>query len=196
MDILGKTSERFESGNKGPSTVSSGHGDYGGVSYGTYQYSSRGGFKSSVASFIKKSSYREKFEGVLPGTPEYTRIWKEICSRDEENFGHEQHLYIKSRYYDLAMNKLKRLGLSEDRFCFGIKELVWSSAVQFGPTGCYNVFRRSGANSSMTNLEIIDVVYKEKCKVARYFRRSSSRVREGVLRRFGYEKIKNIQDCA
>ena len=48
----------------------------------------------------------------------------------------------------------------------------------------------------MTNLEIIDVVYKEKCKVARYFRRSSSRVREGVLRRFGYEKIKNIQDCA
>ncbi|HFO7914780.1 TPA: hypothetical protein ACHK1J_005692, partial [Escherichia coli] len=34
---LGKTSERYESGGRGPGVISSGKGDHGGVSYGMYQ---------------------------------------------------------------------------------------------------------------------------------------------------------------
>ncbi|HFP9633493.1 TPA: hypothetical protein ACHOQV_005292, partial [Escherichia coli] len=40
---LGKTSERYESGGRGPGVISSGKGDHGGVSYGMYQLSSKMG---------------------------------------------------------------------------------------------------------------------------------------------------------
>jgi hypothetical protein len=40
---IGAIAERFESGGRGPGTVSSGAGDPGGISYGTYQLASRTG---------------------------------------------------------------------------------------------------------------------------------------------------------
>src|SRR5262249_46471025 len=40
---LGSLSEKYESGGRGPGTVSTGKGDLGGVSYGTYQLSSKVG---------------------------------------------------------------------------------------------------------------------------------------------------------
>ena len=40
---LGKTSESFESGGRGPGVVSTGNGDFGGVSYGVYQLSTNMG---------------------------------------------------------------------------------------------------------------------------------------------------------
>lgn len=38
---LGDTSKKYEVGSGGPVTVSSGKGDYGGISYGLYQLSSK-----------------------------------------------------------------------------------------------------------------------------------------------------------
>jgi len=46
---LGALSAEFESGGRGPGTVSSGKGDPGGVSYGIYQLSSKAG---TVAGFL------------------------------------------------------------------------------------------------------------------------------------------------
>lgn len=40
---LGMTSARRESGGRGAETISTGKGDHGGVSYGTYQLSSKAG---------------------------------------------------------------------------------------------------------------------------------------------------------
>lgn len=45
---LGKTSEHYESGGRGPGVVSSGKGDHGGVSYGKYQFSSKMGLYKSL----------------------------------------------------------------------------------------------------------------------------------------------------
>ena len=40
---LGDTSQRYETGNRGAGTISTGKGDHGGVSYGSYQLSSKTG---------------------------------------------------------------------------------------------------------------------------------------------------------
>lgn len=194
-DNLGQTSKRYESGNSGPATISSGIGDYGGVSYGTYQFASRDGYESSVAKFVNQCSFSNQFKGLMPGSQEFSYKWKQICSTHMEQFGKEQHNYIKLRYYDNALVKLSRIGVYVEKLCFGVKELIWSTAVQFGPAGCYNIFRRCGINSQTHNLSIIDLVYMEKSKVQSYFRSSSKNVQNNILRRYEDERLRNIADC-
>src|SRR4051794_2082524 len=75
---LGKLSEKYESGNRGPATVSSGKGDPGGVSYGTYQLASKVG---RADAFVKKY-YADEFKGLKGGTPEFTARWKELAEKD------------------------------------------------------------------------------------------------------------------
>lgn len=194
--ILGRTSRRYESGNNGPSTVSTGRGDHGGVSYGTYQFSSRGGHNSSVSKFVSCSSFANSFSGLTPGTSEFSSKWKDVCSNYHDQFGHEQHIYIKERYYDSAINKLRRLGVREENLSFGVKELIWSTAVQFGPSGCFNIFQRSKIDSNTSNLDIINKVYQEKSRVGSYFRSSSQNVQANILKRYESERLQNLQDCA
>jgi hypothetical protein len=54
--VLGKASERYESGGRGPGVVSTGKGDYGGASYGCYQLSSNLGI---VQLYIQSSKYKD-----------------------------------------------------------------------------------------------------------------------------------------
>jgi hypothetical protein len=193
--ILGQTSKRYESGNSGPATISTGRGDYGGVSYGTYQFASRGGELSPAAKFVNQCSFADHFKGMMPGDPDFSYKWKEICAKYGDRFGKEQHDYIKLRYYDNALTKLSRIGIFEEKLCFGVKELIWSTAVQFGPSGCYNIFRRCGINEYTHNLSIIDLVYIEKSRVEAYFRSSSRNVQNNILRRYESERLSNIKDC-
>lgn len=193
---LGKTSERYESGGRGPTMVSTGTGDKGGVSYGTYQFKSEGGMDSPAAKFSRSCSYSSELVPLLPpGSSEFTVKWKEVAAIDEAAFQIEEHAYIESTYYNNAMAQLKRLGVNEETICFGIRELIWSTSVQFGPTGCYNIFDRANVNSSTENLAIIDQVYKEKSRVTSYFKSSAPNIQQGVLKRFMTERLQNIAAC-
>src|SRR6478736_3004866 len=75
---LGKLSEKYESGNRGPGTVSTGKGDPGGVSYGTYQLASKVG---RADAFVKRY-YPDTFKGLKGGTDEFTQRWKELAAKD------------------------------------------------------------------------------------------------------------------
>ena len=55
---LGQTSSKYEAGNRGISTISTGRGDHGGVSYGAYQLSSKMG---TLQKFLRHSKYEEYF---------------------------------------------------------------------------------------------------------------------------------------
>lgn len=192
---LGQTSERYESGGNGPGTISSGTGDYGGVSYGTYQFSSRGGDDSPAGQFVQNSSYASEFDGLTPGTDEFSDKWTEVSNNDPQGFEEAQHDYIQSNYYEPAATKLQKLGVDVNNACFGVQELIWSTSVQFGPTGCYNIFKRAGVDSSTSNEDIIDSVYKEKSQVGSYFKSSSSDVQKSVLKRYQTERLQNVDSC-
>ena len=64
---IGGLSERYESGGRGPGTVSSGAGDPGGVSYGTYQLA---GNMNRPQEFLANegSRWAAEFGGARPGT--------------------------------------------------------------------------------------------------------------------------------
>ena len=93
---LGKLSENYESGGRGPATVSTGIGDPGGVSYGTYQLASKIG---RADEFVRKY-YPEEFKGLKGGAPEFTRRWKELAEKDPAGLRRNEHEFIKETHYD------------------------------------------------------------------------------------------------
>lgn len=127
--VLGKTSERYESGGRGPGVVSTGKGDYGGASYGCYQLSSNLGV---VQLYIQSSKYKDLFEGLLPATPQFNSAWKNVAANDPEGFREEQHRFIKETHYDIQIERLKSKGLLIEHNRAAVHDLVWSTAVQFG----------------------------------------------------------------
>src|SRR6516165_2314194 len=87
---LGKLSEKYESGGRGPATVSTGVGDPGGVSYGTYQLAS----KIGRADEFVRQYYPEEFKGLKGGSPEFTKKWKELADKDPTGLRKNEHEFI------------------------------------------------------------------------------------------------------
>ena len=125
---LGSASAKFES-NGDPSTVSSGKGDPGGVSYGTYQMSST---KGVADDFVRKSEWKDQFAGKKAGTPDFSAKWKEIAKdpKQSKKFADAQHDYIKKTHFDPAASIAKKMGYKvEDP---GVADAIWSLSVQHG----------------------------------------------------------------
>jgi Type VI secretion system spike protein VgrG3-like, C-terminal len=127
---LGKLSEKYESGSRGPATVSTGVGDPGGVSYGTYQLASKIG---RADEFVRKY-YPEEFKGLKGGTPEFTKKWKELAASDPGGLHKKEHEFIRDTHYDPQVRKLKKdLNLDVDKRSAALRDVLWSTAVQHGP---------------------------------------------------------------
>jgi len=127
---LGKLSEKYESGNRGPGTVSTGRGDPGGVSYGTYQLASKIG---RADAFVKRY-YPDEFKGLKGGTEEFTAKWKELAAKDPAGLRKNEHEYIKETHYDPQVGKLEaELKLDLTKRSAALRDVVWSVAVQHGP---------------------------------------------------------------
>ena len=200
---LGQTSEQYETGGKGPGTISSyaSSGDAGGASYGSYQYASylptimpsgksRRNWKNApIQGYLNNSKYRNKFEGLVPATKEFDDMWKKIAKDEPTQFKADQHDYIKSNYYDVLVSNLKRNGLNVKGFGPAVQDCVWSTAVQYGP-GMVSVFLtplRDKTNLSDKDFVTLVQEYKEK-SVAAYFKSSSPAVQASIVARAKNEK--------
>jgi hypothetical protein len=188
--VLGQTSKIFESGKGGAGTVSTGKGDHGGASYGTYQLSSA---KGRVQEFLKDSKYGEQFEGLKPGSPEFNAKWKEVAKNDPA-FGDEQHDFIKRTHYDLAMKSLKKSGIDLSGKGAAVQDSLWSTSVHLGPEGAASAFKKATKGrdaSQMTDAEIVTAVQDYKlANNDRLFAKSSPAVRAGTASRAVAEKSK------
>lgn len=129
---LGKLSAKFETGNKGPGTVSTGAGDRGGVSYGSYQMSSKLGV---VARFLAQldAPFRSKFGNLKPGSAEFTSVWKQCAASQPAEFQACQHAFIKKTHFDPLAAKIKKEdGLDVTTRSHALQDVIWSTAVQHG----------------------------------------------------------------
>lgn len=129
---LGSLSERFESGGRGPGTVSGGVGDPGGVSYGSYQLSSRTG---TAARFMESegAAWASVFGKAAPGSASFSRAWRAVAGREPEAFAEAQHRFIERTHYRPAVaTVLKETGLDLDARHRAVRDATWSVAVQHG----------------------------------------------------------------
>lgn len=199
---LGKTSEKYESGGKGPGVISPRvSGDYGGASYGTYQFASflpavasngkaRPSAKNSpVVQYVKNSKFKDKFNGLEPATNEFDSVWSELASSRTKEFKDDQHDYIKAKYYDVMIAGLQRQGLDLSKYGPGVQDLIWSTAVQLGPAKTSIFTEPLKGKSELTDKDIINLVSAYKItNVEKFFASSSASIQASVKNRWETEK--------
>lgn len=191
---LGSLSEKYESGGRGPATISTGKGDPGGVSYGTYQLSSKVG---RADAFVKKY-YPQEFKDLKAGTPEFSKRWKELADREPEKLRANEHEYIKATHYDPQVNKLaKSVGLVVDKRSRAVQNAIWSTAVQHGPNTkivetALTPLLKDRKIEAIDDETLLRAVYAERGRkddqgVMVHFKAASEAVQKSVSRRFQNE---------
>jgi hypothetical protein len=192
---LGALSAKYESGNRASGTVSSGKGDPGGVSYGSYQLSSKVG----TAQRFVDQYYAEWFHGTKPGSDEFSALWKKLAAERDAELAAYEHLFIADTHYQPFADRLrKELNFDVDRHSNALRDVAWSTAVQHGAGN--KIFHRALEKASQENRvsqlsdqEIIELVYQERGRVdadgaSVYFSRSSPKVQQSVRNRFKNEQ--------
>lgn len=193
--VLGKLSERFETGGRGPGVVSTGAGDAGGASYGSYQMTSKPG-GGTVRRFVTQPDFpfRDKFAGLTPGTPAFTNAWKQLAKTNGNEFQNSQHDFIKKTHFDPLVQKIiNEDGVNVLTRSHALQDVIWSTAVQHGPgtnvphVALANV--RSSPEDPNFDRDFITAIYAERGRknangVLARFSRNSPAVQSGVARRF------------
>lgn len=195
-DALGALSAKYETGGKGPGTVSTGAGDFGGVSYGSYQMASKMGVPTR---FVTQAGFPwlQDFANLVAGTAQFTAVWKRIAAEQPDAFQKAQHEYIKKTHYDLLAAKI----LTDDNVDVNtrsraLQDVVWSTAVQHG--GATPIVHRACATLTCKQTDpdydkqLICAIYAERGRRKpdgnlAYFSKSSSSVQTGVANRFKNE---------
>lgn len=203
-DYIGKYVRQFESGSKGSRMISKGTGDYGGVSFGTYQFPS---YKKSVTTSGKLAEfwnkfYASKFPGVQPGDNQtFKDAWLKAVDSDPTQFFKNEH-DTEASEYTAALNRVKsrKPTFDPDRFSRGVQEALWSSAVQYGPGGLIDkVFIQEGLDNNTDKNKALEMIYNAKINgVDNHFKSSSTGVKNGIRSRFKqeFEILKGINNNA
>lgn len=189
---FGSIAEKHETSGRGVSTVSTGKGDNGGVSYGKYQLSTKTG---TMKDFVKSEQGREfapYFEGLTPGSAEFTAVYNKLAKEKGAELGRAQHNYIRDTHYDPAMVKLQKNGIDFSQRSRALNELVFSSSTQYGASGAPDKIMRAlkGQDvSTLTDAQIITMIQDDKlANVNTDFVSSSQNTRNGVAGRTQREK--------
>jgi LysM repeat protein len=196
--VLGRLSMQYETGGRGGATVSSGAGDAGGASYGSYQMTSKpkGG---TVGRFVADAAFPfpDRFDGLAPGTAEFTAAWKALAASRPEDFEAAQHDYIKRTHFDPLVRKLiDEDGLNVLTRSAALQDVIWSTAVQHG--GATSIPHEALARVNLDPADagfdeaFITAIYAERGRkrsdgTLAYFPRASAQVQAGVAKRFRNE---------
>ena len=148
-----------------PACVSNNAGDLGGMSYGLYQFASNVG---TVEPFVKwLCSYPDEalanYGRVLAehkvNSEGFVKQWQALGTIDPGNFGKLQDEYVKTRYYDVAADKLAKVYLNVNKHTNALKAVVFARAVQNGPSGCAKLFEIAVEKLGHPNLSYVDTDY-------------------------------------
>lgn len=188
---LGDTSRKYEVGKGGPTTVSSGAGDRGGVSYGTYQLSSKTG---TCAAFVKRMGYTQYFGFAEPGSAKFSALWKK-APEYYPDFGSDQHEFIRLTHYQPQIDFLKQKGIDLSKRGPAVQDAVWSTSVQFGGGTSLIAKSLSGKNANkMSDADIVSAIQDYKiANNSALFKSSSPAVRASTLNRAKNEKADLIK---
>src|SRR6185369_12050237 len=195
-EALGALSAKYETGGRGPGTVSTGAGDRGGVSYGSYQMASKLGVATR---FVKQDGFPwlTDFQNLAAGSADFTACWKRIAKNEPDAFQKCQHDFIKKTHYDLLVAKIiSEDGLDVNTRSHALQDVVWSTAVQHG--GASSIVHKAlarvkvGKTDPSFDEQLIRAIYAERGKTKAdgslvYFSKNSPNVQKGVANRFKSE---------
>lgn len=151
QDMAGELARRFESGENG--SLSIGWDRVGGTSYGIFQLSSKQGTMDRFLDFLD-SEAPEWAARLRKAGPSDTggrdgsmpREWRAIAAESPELFEAAQMRFINNSHYQPALQAvLDRTGLDVSSLPKALQEVLFSTAVQHGPSGAADIFARAAA---------------------------------------------------
>ena len=182
------------------SYVSPGTGDYGGISYGLYQFSTTTGSAKDFVNWSKDSDYPEIYKifqdagNPKAGTPAFGKAWKKCYRELEGKFEEAQTEFAMGELINPGYEKVKKetgIDLKKSR---ARTEFLISTANQFGRGGIVTLFKEvqnKGIKLSddMSDIELLGIMCQHKYDTVDYhFRSSSSAVQRSARLRFKREK--------
>ena len=166
--------------------------------YGTYQLNSGTGSVNKFLQYeqVNNPDAYEKLMAAGGGTvsgqqsSEFQNAWASVTGSNS-SFADDQEAFIKTTYYDKAVDSLEKSGVNVDNLSTGAKQIIWSTAVQYGAGT--DVMTSALANvdkSNLTSTEFINTVsdYKQST-VSSYFKSSTSATQSSVAKRFASERV-------
>lgn len=209
---IGSLSAHYETGGRGPGTVSTGNGDIGGVSYGSYQLSTAAGRPQDFLA-NEGAAWAAEFAGQRAGTPSFTQTWRDVAAREPAAFQEAQHNYIERTHYDpqaarvetrstvtAADGSVTVAGVDLNEHSRALQNVGWSTAVQHGPdsnivANAVRDVRAAGIQDWQAGFDraVINAVYDERGRRDRngelaHFSSNSAQVQAGVAARFVAER--------
>ncbi|QZE58348.1 hypothetical protein pEaSNUABM40_00132 [Erwinia phage pEa_SNUABM_40] len=188
---LGAVSEQFESGGRGVGTVSSGQGDAGGVSYGKHQLATNNGSMMNFLNSPEGKPFLQRFGGLAPGTSQFNSVYKDVAATQGADFDKAQSDYItRTHYAPLAAKMQNEVGIDLTKRGAGVKELLYSTAVQYGAgtSVISNALQGKDVNG-MSDDDLIKTIQDYKAATTdRYFKSSSAQTQQSVATRAQNEK--------
>ena len=155
---LGILSKKYEAPG-GVGTVSTGVGDPGGVSYGSWQLSTNAG---TLGAYLKDTpDYAKFFGNARPGTPEFTQRWKEIAKADPKGFEKSQHDFLYKKNFKGVLDYATSKGI--DTSSKTIQNVLWSQAIQHGLKGNKTIINNALKDvDPKNNEEVIKAIYQSR----------------------------------
>ena len=182
------------------SYVSPGTGDYGGISYGLYQFSTTTGSAKDFVNWSKDNNYPEIYKifqdagNPKAGTPAFGKAWKKCYKELEGKFEEAQTEFAMGELINPGYEKVKDeigIDLKKSR---ARTEFLISTANQFGRGGIVTLFKEvqnKGIKLSddMSDTELLGIMCQHKYDTVDYhFRSSSAKVQHSARLRFKREK--------
>lgn len=194
---LGELSAKYES-NGDPATISDGAGDYGGKSYGVYQFAINAGVPEAFIEYACSypdealANYGKTLAQFEVGSDDFDEQWRAIGTADPEGFSKLQHDYVKGVYYDSAVELLSNIGFSMDGHSEALQQVLWSRSVQYSSYWMPELFQ-SAAVLAGTTLDAIDdhnLIYNiyEVNITDSSWHQGSPDVQAGLINRFNNER--------
>ncbi len=174
---LGDVSAKYESGGSGPGTISSGRGDPGGASYGTYQLASKTG---TLDKFLDQSGYADEFEGLRKGTTSFNNRWKTLAQQPA--FEQAQQSFIKKTHFDPVRKHATEKGIPETE---AINESLWSMGVQHG--GAKKIVNRANISPGADERSIVNSLFDAREDYVRGIK-LPEKTRKSLLNRYTNER--------
>ena len=118
-------------------------------------------------------------------------MWRAIADEQPERFEALQEAYVRESHYKPAVEGIsQRTSLEADSLSPAMREVIWSTSVQHGPTGATRIFARAEAMSGdpgdpAYEHRLITNVYKVR---SGQFGSSTSEVQAAVQNRFRQER--------
>jgi hypothetical protein len=197
---LGSLSEREESGGGGPGTISTGQGDPGGVSYGTWQLSTNEGMVQAFLGSPFAHRWARDFQGLTPATAPFNGAWRRVAAREPEVFEDAQYQFLREQNYGYLARRMRReVGLDLDQLSRTVREVAWSTSAQHGTASRFDIFRNAareadrlvGRGNAGYDEVLIRQVYAERIRRA-IQRRNTYAARRTPGQRRRWEMFNNI----